>query len=119
MKTKDNKLGNYLRASRMALGLGLRETARATGVSAAYLSGLERGLMVAGIPSLTRLAKFLRLDRPTLARLAGRLVNARAATDLLYALEAVVAYWDSDSEGLVGPDVIDAAREAIAKARGE
>ena len=51
-----------LRAVRMARGLGLRETAERAGITAAYLSRVERGQRQLSVDALGRLAKVLGLE---------------------------------------------------------
>lgn len=46
-----------------------------------------------------------------------RATKARVA-ELAKALGAIVSHWDADDEGKVHPDLIDAARAALAKAKG-
>ena len=55
------ELGVVLRAARVRAGRGVRETARLAGVSASYLSALERGLRCPSVPMAEALAQVLPL----------------------------------------------------------
>jgi DNA-binding transcriptional MerR regulator/quercetin dioxygenase-like cupin family protein len=76
--------GQRFRRLRTRRGLSLAEVARATGVSAGFLSALERGQMRASISTLRRIARFYRTnilslfepvgDNPRLVRPAQRKV---------------------------------------------
>ena len=66
--------GAHMRKIRLAEGLGLRETARAIGISATYLSMLERGLREEpGDQTLRRWADILQLHPDEMFWQAGKL----------------------------------------------
>lgn len=54
--------GRRFRRLRLARGLSLSEVARSTGVSAGFLSALERGQMRASIATLKRIARFYKTN---------------------------------------------------------
>lgn len=66
------RFGQTLRDLRTAHGFGLRATAKAVGISAGYLSRLERGLDAPPRPEVVKaLAKELAADPDVLLRLSG------------------------------------------------
>ena len=87
-------LGAAIRARRTALGVGLRELARAIGLSHATLSRLERGdAGVVGDVALGAIASELRVDGATRARWSS--LNGRLPADLVAMLLANPARWDA------------------------
>jgi len=62
-------LGEHIRARRMELGLGLREIARATGLSATFIGNLERGQANPTLDTLRKIANAL--DTPLFRLLVG------------------------------------------------
>lgn len=76
-----NRLASELKQLREIRGFSLRELERATGVSNAYLSQLERGDATKPSPDkLARLAKFYDVSYEQLMELAGYLGSAAAAS---------------------------------------
>jgi transcriptional regulator with XRE-family HTH domain len=66
-----NKFGEILRQLRVAQDMGLRETASRVGISAAYLSRIERGKESPPKPDIIKeLARVLAADPDVLFRLA-------------------------------------------------
>lgn len=73
-KPETNRFGDAVRARREELGFGLRKTAKLAGMSAGYLSQIERGeVMPPSLKKTKKLAKFLNLNYQTLLILSGRL----------------------------------------------
>lgn len=56
---ENESLGARLRARRLELGMGLRELARATGLSATFISNLERGTTNPTLATLRKIANAL------------------------------------------------------------
>lgn len=67
--SENEALGEYIRARRTELGLGLRELARATGLSATFIGNLERGQANPTLETLRKVANAL--DTPLFRLLAG------------------------------------------------
>ena len=59
---KASPVGQRLRRMRLEKGYSLSHVARAAGVSVGFLSALERGHMSASISTLSRLARFFKLN---------------------------------------------------------
>ena len=57
-----DKFGAFVRARRLDLGLSVRELAEKMGVSAAYLSDIERGNRMAPVEHLNQMAELLCVD---------------------------------------------------------
>lgn len=57
-----DKFGTYVRERRKELGVSLRETAENLGISAAYLSDIEKGNRKAPLEHLERLAVLLQVE---------------------------------------------------------
>lgn len=96
-------LGALLRAQRLASGLSLRELSARTGVSNAYLSGVERGLHEPSLSVLRAVASALDIPLgPMLAR-AGVLDDG----------EQPDPPWDTESAIERDPALSDAQRFAL------
>lgn len=70
-KAQQQSLGAFLKAQRQVANLSLREMARLTDVSNAYLSQIERGLHQPSVRVLRSLAEALNVSAETLLRQAG------------------------------------------------
>lgn len=72
-KTQLEALGSFIKAQRQVANLSLREMARMTDVSNAYLSQIERGLHQPSVRVLRSLAEALNVSAETLLARAGLL----------------------------------------------
>ncbi len=70
-KAQQEALGAFIKAQRHVANLSLREMARLTDVSNAYLSQIERGLHQPSVRVLRSLAEALNVSAETLLRQAG------------------------------------------------
>lgn len=70
-KAQQEALGAFIKAQRQVANLSLREMARATDVSNAYLSQIERGLHQPSVRVLRSLAEALNVSIETLLQQAG------------------------------------------------
>ena len=70
-KAQQEALGAFIKAQRQVANLSLREMARLTDVSNAYLSQIERGLHQPSVRVLRSLAEALNVSSETLLRQAG------------------------------------------------
>ena len=70
-KAQQEALGAFIKAQRQVANLSLREMARLTDVSNAYLSQIERGLHQPSVRVLRSLAEALHVSSETLLRQAG------------------------------------------------
>lgn len=87
-----NRFGKVLGYYRTVAGFGLRETARLTGLSPAYLSQLETGERPPPTPQVIHLlAKVLRVPRKKLYFAAGRMTPKAQAIAKAYPEGASVA----------------------------
>jgi transcriptional regulator with XRE-family HTH domain len=68
-------LADELRSSRLELGLSLHQVAREAGISAPFLSRLERGLRAPRRPTAARLIRALALDDDTADELLGSAID--------------------------------------------
>jgi transcriptional regulator with XRE-family HTH domain len=91
------EFGAEMRAARERKGFGLREFARAIGLSHATVSRAEKGDDVLGVASITRVAGALGADVGRWQALAGHL-----PADLVAALLAQPDRWDDVRAMLVG-----------------
>jgi transcriptional regulator with XRE-family HTH domain len=80
-KAQLEALGSFIRAQRQVSNLSLREMARMTDVSNAYLSQIERGLHQPSVRVLRSLAKALNVSAETLLARAGLLDEDEAAPE--------------------------------------
>jgi transcriptional regulator with XRE-family HTH domain len=78
-KAQLEALGSFIRAQRQVANLSLREMARMTDVSNAYLSQIERGLHQPSVRVLRSLAEALNVSAETLLARAGLLDEDDAA----------------------------------------
>ena len=91
---KKNTFGAYLRSLRLSRGIGLRELARQLGISAPYLSDLEKDKRGAPPVDLVRaIVKILDADSEIIYDLAGKSRNTIASDieDLLIAKPEIVS----------------------------
>lgn len=79
-KAQLEALGSFIKAQRQVANLSLREMARMTDVSNAYLSQIERGLHQPSVRVLRSLAEALNVSAETLLARAGLLDGDEAAT---------------------------------------
>ncbi|HEX2026251.1 MAG TPA: helix-turn-helix transcriptional regulator [Actinomycetota bacterium] len=86
MKVRD--VGKFIREQRGAVGMSLRNLAKAAGVSNPYLSQVERGLRRPSADILNAIAKALRISAETLYVKAGILDDRKAAEDVQAAILA-------------------------------
>jgi transcriptional regulator with XRE-family HTH domain len=86
MKVRD--VGKFIREQRGAVGMSLRNLAKAAGVSNPYLSQIERGLRRPSADILNAIAKALRISAETLYVKAGILDDRKAAEDVQAAILA-------------------------------
>ena len=70
-KAQQEALGAFIKAQRRVANLSLREMARLTDVSNAYLSQIERGLHQPSVRVLRSLAEALNVSAETLLQAAG------------------------------------------------
>ncbi len=70
-KAQQEALGSFIKAQRHVANLSLREMARLTDVSNAYLSQIERGLHQPSVRVLRSLAEALNVSAETLLQQAG------------------------------------------------
>jgi transcriptional regulator with XRE-family HTH domain len=68
-KRENETLGDHIKARRAELGMGLRELARATGLSATFIGNLERGQANPTLDTLRKIANAL--DTPLFRLLVG------------------------------------------------
>ena len=78
-KAQLEALGGFIKAQRQVANLSLREMARMTDVSNAYLSQIERGLHQPSVRVLRSLAEALNVSAETLLARAGLLDDDGAA----------------------------------------
>jgi transcriptional regulator with XRE-family HTH domain len=78
MKVRD--VGRFIREQRSAVGMSLRNLAKAAGVSNPYLSQIERGLRRPSAEILNGIAKALRISAETLYVKAG-ILDDRSITE--------------------------------------
>jgi transcriptional regulator with XRE-family HTH domain len=86
MKVRD--VGRFIREQRSAVGMSLRNLAKAAGVSNPYLSQIERGLRRPSAEILNGIAKALRISAETLYVKAGILDDRKAAEDVVASILA-------------------------------
>lgn len=79
-KVQQKALGAFIKAQRQVANLSLREMARVTDVSNAYLSQIERGLHQPSVRVLRSLAEALDVSAETLLQHAG-LIDDHDATE--------------------------------------
>ena len=79
-RAQQEALGAFIKAQRQVANLSLREMARMTDVSNAYLSQIERGLHQPSVRVLRSLAEALNVSAETLLRQAG-LIDEDAAAE--------------------------------------
>ena len=80
VKHKETTFGSYIKTLRLNRGLGLRELARQLGISAPYLSDLEKDKRAAPRMSLIRaIKKILAADSEIIYDLAGKSRNTIAS----------------------------------------
>ena len=94
VQNKNNTFGSYIRSLRLYRGFGLRELARQLGISAPYLSDLEKDKRGAPPVDLVRsIAKILDADSENIYDLAGKSRNTIASDieDLLIAKPEIVS----------------------------
>ena len=94
VQNKKNTFGTYIRSLRLYRGFGLRELARQLGISAPYLSDLEKDKRGAPPVDLVRaIAKILDADSENIYDLAGKSRNTIASDieDLLIAKPEIVS----------------------------
>jgi len=71
-----SRFGEAIRSARERIGMSLRQLARETGISATYLSKIERGLLPAPADDkIFKLSEVLKLDPDELFALAGRMAG--------------------------------------------
>jgi transcriptional regulator with XRE-family HTH domain len=80
-KAQLEALGSFIRAQRQVANLSLREMARMTDVSNAYLSQIERGLHQPSVRVLRSVAEALNVSAETLLARAGLLDEDDAAAE--------------------------------------
>jgi transcriptional regulator with XRE-family HTH domain len=80
-KAQLEALGSFIKAQRQVANLSLREMARMTDVSNAYLSQIERGLHQPSVRVLRSLAEALNVSAETLLARAGLLDEDEAASE--------------------------------------
>lgn len=80
-KAQLEALGSFIRAQRHVANLSLREMARMTDVSNAYLSQIERGLHQPSVRVLRSVAEALNVSAETLLARAGLLDEDYAAAE--------------------------------------
>ena len=80
-KAQMEALGGFIKAQRQVANLSLREMARMTDVSNAYLSQIERGLHQPSVRVLRSLADALNVSAETLLTQAGLIDEDAAAED--------------------------------------
>ena len=80
-KAQQEALGAFIKAQRQVANLSLREMARLTDVSNAYLSQIERGLHQPSVRVLRSLAEALNVSSETLLRQAGLIDEDGAAAE--------------------------------------
>lgn len=76
-------MGQTLRYEREDLGLTLEEIEAEIGISASYLSKIERGLLLPPTSTLQDIAEFLGLAKQRIAQLIRKADVARDCTDLV------------------------------------
>jgi transcriptional regulator with XRE-family HTH domain len=86
MKVRD--VGKFIREQRGAVGMSLRNLAKAAGVSNPYLSQIERGLRRPSAEILNGIAKALRISAETMYVKAGILDDRKADEDVVAAILA-------------------------------
>ena len=94
VQNKNNTFGSYIRSLRLYRGFGLRELARQLGISAPYLSDLEKDKRGAPPVDLVRaIVKILDADSENIYDLAGKSRNTIASDieDLLIAKPEIVS----------------------------
>lgn len=79
-KVQQEALGAFIKAQRQVANLSLREMARLTDVSNAYLSQIERGLHQPSVRVLRSLAAALDVSAETLLQQAGLIDDEPAGT---------------------------------------
>jgi len=77
-KAQQEALGAFIKAQRQVANLSLREMARLTDVSNAYLSQIERGLHQPSVRVLRSLAEALDVSAETLLHRAGLIPDDRS-----------------------------------------
>src|SRR5918992_1308112 len=102
MKVRD--VGKFIREQRGAVGMSLRNLAKAAGVSNPYLSQIERGLRRPSADILNAIAKALRISAETLYVKAGILDDRKAAQDVQAAILADRSPQADEPEGDLGRD---------------
>ncbi|HEX6725409.1 MAG TPA: helix-turn-helix domain-containing protein [Gaiella sp.] len=80
-KVQQEALGAFIKAQRQVANLSLREMARLTDVSNAYLSQIERGLHQPSVRVLRSLAEALDVSTETLLQQAGLIDDEPAGTE--------------------------------------
>jgi transcriptional regulator with XRE-family HTH domain len=109
-KAQLEALGSFIKAQRQVANLSLREMARMTDVSNAYLSQIERGLHQPSVRVLRSLAEALNVSAETLLARAGLLdgdEDAAASTEPPAGPERTVAAILAD------PSLTPEQREAL------
>lgn len=109
-KAQLEALGSFIKAQRQVANLSLREMARMTDVSNAYLSQIERGLHQPSVRVLRSLAEALNVSAETLLARAGLLdgdEDAAAGTEPSNGPERTVAAILAD------PSLTPEQREAL------
>ncbi len=81
-KSQRETLGGFIRGQRQLANLSLREMARLTDVSNAYLSQIERGLHQPSVRVLRSLADALNVSAETLLTQAGLIDDDEAEPDV-------------------------------------
>ncbi|MCZ7588946.1 MAG: helix-turn-helix domain-containing protein [Gaiella sp.] len=80
-KAQQEALGAFIKAQRQVANLSLREMARLTDVSNAYLSQIERGLHQPSVRVLRSLAEALNVSAETLLQQAGLIDDEHAGEE--------------------------------------
>jgi len=80
-KAQQEALGAFIKAQRQVANLSLREMARLTDVSNAYLSQIERGLHQPSVRVLRSLAEALNVSAETLLQQAGLIDDEGSAEE--------------------------------------
>lgn len=106
--SQQRALGEYIRVQRQLADLSLRQLARMTQVSNAYLSQIERGLHQPSLRVLRSIADALNLSADTLLAQAGlRNAAARAAEP--------AEHTDTEAAILSDPDLTPEERETLVR----
>ena len=106
-KSQLEALGGFIRGQRQLANLSLREMARLSDVSNAYLSQIERGLHQPSVRVLRSLADALNVSAETLLAQAGLIEDDEAAPDVAPGTARTVAAI------LVDPTLTPEQREAL------